>query len=117
MDSSDTGSSVSSSSQPNEGDTNNPLWSYVTKVEKLSDSGGNTLWQCNFCGVVKKSSYIRVKGHLLKLSNGIGPCKNVTNELLASMKKLEAEAKAKMKDNAPKKVPLPPFYLAWYVKW
>ncbi|KAG5532188.1 hypothetical protein RHGRI_026721 [Rhododendron griersonianum] len=105
------GSSVSSSSQPsqpNEGDANNPLWSYVTKLQKLSGAGGNTQWQCNFCGVIKKSSYTRVKGHLLKLSNGIGPCTKVTNEALATMKKLEDEAKAKMKDNAPKRVPLPP---------
>ncbi|KAG5515994.1 hypothetical protein RHGRI_036887 [Rhododendron griersonianum] len=67
-------------------DTNNPLWSYVTKLEKLGDKGGNTLWQCNFCSVVK----------------------NVTKEVLATMKKLDEEAKARMKENAPKKVPLPP---------
>ncbi|KAG5556173.1 hypothetical protein RHGRI_006710 [Rhododendron griersonianum] len=63
---------------------------------------------CNFCSVVKKSSYTRVRGHLLKLSNGIGPCQNVTKEVLATMKKLDEEAKARMKENAPKKVPLPP---------
>ncbi|KAI8567563.1 hypothetical protein RHMOL_Rhmol02G0131600 [Rhododendron molle] len=104
-----TGSSfVSSSSQTNAMDTNNPFWSYVTKLEKLGDQGGNTLWQCNFYSVVKKSSYTRVRGHLLKLSNGIGPSQNVTKEILTTMKKLDAEAKARMKENAPKKVPLPP---------
>ncbi|KAG5540905.1 hypothetical protein RHGRI_020969 [Rhododendron griersonianum] len=101
-------SSVSSSSQTNAMDTIYPLWSYVTKLEKLGNQGGNTLWQCNFCSVVKKRSYTRVRGHLLKLSNGIGPCQNVTKEVLATMKKLDEEAKARMKENAPKKVPLPP---------
>ncbi|KAG5521605.1 hypothetical protein RHGRI_033985 [Rhododendron griersonianum] len=100
-------SSVSSSSEMNAVDTNNPLWSYVTKLEKLGDQGGNTLWQCNFCSVVKKSSYTRVRGHLLKLSNGIGPCQNVTKEVLATMRKLDEKIKARMKENAPKKVPLP----------
>lgn len=45
---------------------------------------------------------------MLKLNNGIGACKKVTNQDLATTKKLEEEAKTKMRDNAPKKVPLPP---------
>lgn len=82
----------------NEVDTNHPLWNYVTVVEKKSDGGGNVTWQCNFCKVIKKGSYTRVKGHLLNFpSAGIRPCEKVTSKDVATMQRLEDNAKGRNK--------------------
>jgi hypothetical protein len=62
-----------------------PLWKYVTKqqgqgsVSKASE-GGNVIWICNFCHNYYKSTYYRVKGHLLGLPCGLGACKVVSAE-------------------------------------
>ena len=64
-----------------------PLWKYVTKKPgqpppKVS-GGGNVIWTCNFCKNEYKSTYYRVKGHLLGISCGLGACRGVTvNERL-----------------------------------
>ncbi|KAL3027196.1 hypothetical protein AAZX31_03G036600, partial [Glycine max] len=56
-------------------DDHAPLWSFVTIKEKIGDGGGNRLWSCNFCEKVVKSSYSRVKAHLLRIcGNGIATC-------------------------------------------
>ena len=58
-----------------------PLWKYVTRKEgpgSKSDGGGNVLWSCNFCKGQFKSTYYRVKGHLLGLPCGIGACTVIT---------------------------------------
>jgi hypothetical protein len=67
-----------------------PLWKYVTKkqgqgsVSKAS-GGGNVIWICNFCKSEYKSTYFRVKGHLLGLACGLGACKAVSAEKRALM--------------------------------
>jgi hypothetical protein len=67
-----------------------PLWKYVTKkqgqgsVSKAS-GGGNVTWNCNFCHGEYSSTYYRVKGHLLALPCGLGPCKVVSAEKRALM--------------------------------
>lgn len=45
-----TGSSADSTSSTAD---NNPLWKYVTKLEKNGDGGGNWKWLCNFCNQEK----------------------------------------------------------------
>lgn len=85
-----------------------PLWKYVTKYDRINEGGGNISWQCNFCHQQKNSSYTKVRAHLLKLSGfGIGACKNVTTKDISEMQKLDDEAKIMMKNNEPKRVPLP----------
>ncbi|XP_058226638.1 sister chromatid cohesion protein PDS5 homolog C isoform X2 [Rhododendron vialii] len=82
----------------NEGDTSNPLWRYVTRLEKRRHGGGNVTWRCNFCNVVKKGSYTRVRGHLLNWqSAGVKPCEKVTHEDIATMQRLENEAVGRRK--------------------
>ena len=79
----------------------------MTKIKKLSDGGVNFSWQCNFCHVINKSSYTRVRAHLLKIvGQGIGPCLKVTPNDIADMQRLEDEAKTQMERKAPKNVPL-----------
>ena len=79
----------------------------MTKIKKLSDGGVNFSWQCNFCHVINKSSYTRVRAHLLKIvGQGIGPCLKVTPKDIADMQRLEDEAKTQMERKAPKNVPL-----------
>jgi hypothetical protein len=55
-----------------------PLWKYVTREDGPSNKGkggGNVQWKCNFCHNTFKSTYYRVKGHLLALPGcGIGAC-------------------------------------------
>ncbi|KAJ7963675.1 DUF659 domain-containing protein [Quillaja saponaria] len=87
-------------------DVHNPLWAYVTTMQERVEGVTNKSWACNYCRCVFKSSYSRVKAHLLKLPNcGIKACLKVTNENLAEMKKLVEEVEQKLK---PKNVPLPP---------
>lgn len=84
---------VDTKNPSNEGDISNPLWRYVTRIGKRSNGGGNVTWQCNFCGVVKKGSYTRVRGHLLNWpSAGVRPCEKVTHQDIAAMQRLENEA-------------------------
>lgn len=58
-----------------------PLWKYVTREDGTSTKGkggGNVQWRSNFCHISFKSTYYRVKGHLLALLGcGIGACKVV----------------------------------------
>uniref|UniRef100_A0A5B7AFB0 BED-type domain-containing protein n=1 Tax=Davidia involucrata TaxID=16924 RepID=A0A5B7AFB0_DAVIN len=103
-----TGASTAPSSSSQDEDINKPLWKYVAKFDKLSDGGGNISWQCNFCHQVKKSSYTRVRAHLLRLpGQGIVACSKVTTKDILEMQKLEDEVKLRLKSNALKKVPLP----------
>lgn len=57
------------------------LWKHVTRKSgpgaKLG-GGGNVIWTCNFCKKEFKSTYYRVKGHLLGLPCGLAACKAVT---------------------------------------
>ncbi|XP_061356551.1 uncharacterized protein LOC133300978 [Gastrolobium bilobum] len=86
-----------------------PLWKYVTRIDAIVEGGGNLSWMCNFCKKDYKSSYTRVRAHLLKLSGkGIGKCLMVQNRDLIEMEKLEQEADQRKQSNAPRKVPLPP---------
>jgi len=56
-----------------------PLWKYVTKKHvPKTGPGGNVHWSCNFCKGEFKSTYFRVKGHLLGLPCGIGACKKIS---------------------------------------
>ncbi|KAF9607737.1 hypothetical protein IFM89_000084 [Coptis chinensis] len=72
----------------------NPLWKYVTRLDRLSDGGGNTSWQCNFCNKPKKSSYTRVRADLLKLGGtGIAICPKVSTSDLSEMQILDDEVK------------------------
>eukprot|EP00253_Pinus_taeda_P032931 PITA_32931 len=70
-----------------------PLWKYVTREDGTSTKGkggGNVQWRCNFCHIAFKSTYFRVKAHLLALSGcGIGACKAVR---LQKRKELEKES-------------------------
>ncbi|WJX82916.1 hypothetical protein P8452_65620 [Trifolium repens] len=56
-------------------DDRNPLWRFVTVLENNDTGGGNKLWQCNFCHNQVKSSYSRVRLHLLKIGGkGVAVC-------------------------------------------
>jgi len=58
-----------------------PLWKYVTKKQvPKTGPGGNVHWSCNFCKGEFKSTYFRVKGHLLGLPCGIGACKTISQD-------------------------------------
>ncbi|XP_027364746.1 uncharacterized protein LOC113871850 [Abrus precatorius] len=86
-------------------DDHAPLWTFVTIKDKLGDGGGNKLWSCNFCAKVVKSSYSRVKAHLLRISGaGVALCPKVTPEYLADLKRICEEVENKIK---PKTIPLP----------
>ncbi|KAF1898412.1 hypothetical protein Lal_00042104 [Lupinus albus] len=75
-------------------DDHAPLWACVTISDKAEDGGGNKSWTCNFCNKSFKSSYSRVKAHLLRIhKDGIGVCSKLVVDL--------AENKIK-----PKHVPL-----------
>ncbi|KAF1872176.1 hypothetical protein Lal_00033831 [Lupinus albus] len=51
-------------------DDHAPLWAYVTISDKAKDEGGNKSWTCNFYNKSFKSSYSRVKAHLLRIHKG-----------------------------------------------
>ncbi|GAV75071.1 DUF659 domain-containing protein [Cephalotus follicularis] len=98
----------SSASSHNE-DLNKPSWKFITKLDQHNEAGGNLSWKCNFCQKDFKSSYTRVRAHLLKISGkGVGPCLKVTTRDLWDMQKLDEEATARINSNASKLVPLPP---------
>ena len=100
--------STSVSSPAIEEDAHNPLWRYVTKQQKLGDGGGNMSWQCNFCHQTKKSSYTRVRAHLIhEPGHAVAFCPKVKSSDIAEMKRLEEECNEKLRNRAPKKVPLP----------
>lgn len=104
------GSTGATSAHPSEECMSKPLWNYVTKFEKINDGGGNVSWQCNFCNKVAKSSYTRVRAHLLRLpSQGIRACPRVTAEDISEMRILEEEARLRSSHNVPSTslVPLP----------
>ncbi|KAL9661445.1 hypothetical protein QQ045_026269 [Rhodiola kirilowii] len=85
-----------------------PLWNFVTKLEKMGDTGGTWKWQCSKCNIIRKSSYSKVRGHLLQLKgNGIGFCKSVTRSDIMNMQRLEEEFNRQKKDLKPKEVSLP----------
>lgn len=87
MDSFSTSGSSSASSIASTLDSK-PLWKYVTKLEKMSDGGGNIKWICNFCNQQKQGTYTTVRAHLLKLpGRGISVCPSVGNDTLAELKK------------------------------
>ena len=65
-------------------------------------------WQCNFCHQTKKSSYTRVRAHLIhEPGHAVAFCPKVKSSDIAEMKRLEDECKERLRKNAPKKVPLP----------
>ena len=70
-----------------------PLWKYVTRKEgpgSKSDGGGNVLWSCNFCKGQFKSTYYRVKGHLLGLPCGLGACPGISFNQRKELEKEDA---------------------------
>ncbi|XP_057994474.1 uncharacterized protein LOC110655169 [Hevea brasiliensis] len=86
----------------------NPLWRYVTKLEKTGEGGGNCKWIFNFCGQEKQGTYIRVRAHLLKITGkGIGVCKKVMNDSISEMRKQEDEATNKITNSQSRRVSLP----------
>ncbi|KAH1232682.1 hypothetical protein GmHk_09G025276 [Glycine max] len=86
-------------------DDHAPLWSFVTIKEKIGDGGGNRLWSCNFCEKVVKSSYSRVKAHLLRICGSeIATCPKVTDAYLVDLRSVCEEAENRLKS---KNVPLP----------
>ncbi|KAH1118488.1 hypothetical protein GYH30_047311 [Glycine max] len=86
-------------------DDDAPLWSLVTIKEKIGDGGDNRLWSCNFREKVVKSSYSRVKAHLLRIyGSGIATCPKVTNAYLVDLMRVCEEAENRLKS---KNVPLP----------
>lgn len=90
-------------------DESKPLWKYVTKHHKLSDGGGNFSWQCNFCHAMKKSSYTRVRAHVLKIKGqGVGVCPQVTLKDVADMQILEDEVNAQFERKVTTVASLPP---------
>ncbi|KAJ1298855.1 hypothetical protein BS78_01G485900 [Paspalum vaginatum] len=85
-----------------------PLWIHVTVLEKAKAGGGNTLWRCNYCPLVKSSSYTRVEAHLLqKTGKGVGLCPNVTYEMLSEMRKEVARCKELVERQKARTVSLP----------
>ena len=73
--------------------------------EKIGDGGGNRLWSCNFCEKVVKSSYSRVKTHLLRICGSeIATCPKVTDAYLVDLRSVCEEAENRLKS---KNVPLP----------
>ncbi|KAK2440747.1 hypothetical protein QL285_012121 [Trifolium repens] len=86
-------------------DDRNPLWRFVTVLENNDAAGGNKLWQCNFCHNQVKSSYSRVRLHLLKISGkGVAVCTKVSDIMLEDLIRICKEAENRSK---PKYVPLP----------
>ncbi|XP_057999386.1 uncharacterized protein LOC131168889 [Hevea brasiliensis] len=86
----------------------NPLWRYVTKLEKTGEGGGNCKWICNFCGQEKQGTYTRVGAHLLKITGKrIGVCKKVMNDSISEMRKQEDEATNKITNSQSRRVSLP----------
>ncbi|GAV80121.1 Dimer_Tnp_hAT domain-containing protein [Cephalotus follicularis] len=78
-------------------------------MDQHKEARGNLSWKCNFCQKHFKSSYTRVRAHLLKISGkGVGPCLKVTTRDLWDMQKLDEEATARINSNVSKLVPLPP---------
>ena len=80
-----------------------PLWRYVTRKEgpgaKLG-GGGNVFWICNFRKNEFKSTYYRVKGHLLALpSCGISSCKAVSVTQRRDTGKEDQEGLGKVANN------------------
>nr|KYP56762.1 hypothetical protein KK1_003009 [Cajanus cajan] len=73
-----------------------PLWCYVSILDKSSEGGGNKSWSCNFCQKVYKSSFSRVKAHLLRIyGTGISVCASVNDQYLVELKSIN------ITDNAP----------------
>jgi hypothetical protein len=48
-----------------EDDPNKLLWRFVTRKEKIGSGRGNWSFECCYCKYTFKSSYSRVKAHLL----------------------------------------------------
>ncbi|KAM7466949.1 hypothetical protein LguiB_014511 [Lonicera macranthoides] len=75
-------SSAASTGTTIDDEATKPLWAYTNKEDdKRNKGGGNMTWTCNICMRDFKSSYTRVRAHLLKiLGQGIGVCQKVTQE-------------------------------------
>ncbi|KAK2369330.1 hypothetical protein QL285_082470 [Trifolium repens] len=85
-------------------DDHNPLWRFVIVIENNDVVGGNKLWKYNFCQKEVKSSYSRVKLHLLKIcGKRVGICSKVSDILLEDLIRICKEAENRLK---PKYVPL-----------
>ena len=78
----------------------------MTILENGIDGGGNRTWSCNFCQGVVRSSYSRVRAHLVKIPYiRIVGCPKVSAEHLIKLKNVIEEAKNRLK---PKNVSFPP---------
>ena len=101
-------------------DRGSPLWKYTTRIEQCV-GGGGYIWKCNFCQNQYRSSYYRVKHHLIgPAGQGITMCegppeggkKGLPAPQIASMSKEQQEADRLMsktkKDKSKQKPPTPP---------
>ncbi len=61
-------------------DKGSPLWRHTTRIAQCP-VGGAYIWKCNYCNIQHRSSYSRVKLHLL------GPTGEGINMCLGSDKK------------------------------
>ena len=99
---------VAGSSTPTAEDDISPLWKYVTKIDKIGVGGGNCKFQCNYCQLIFKGSYTRVKSHLLKIpGQGIRGCSKVTPQDIQEMQRVVMDqAEPKVRKNPLELVPL-----------
>ncbi|XP_050387765.1 uncharacterized protein LOC126804047 [Argentina anserina] len=106
---SSTGSTSAASINAEQGDVDDkaPLWIYANKIEKMP-GGGSWRFQCKFCEKSFVGSHNRVATHLLKDGGkGIKHCLKVTPQQHANMSKLLNDCKQRVKNAAPRPVPLP----------
>lgn len=67
-------------------DPKKPLWRFVERLDDCNKDGGNVRWKCKFCNQECRSSYTRVRAHLLSIpKQGIGACKKVTKNSVLEM--------------------------------
>uniref|UniRef100_A0A0A9GR60 Uncharacterized protein n=1 Tax=Arundo donax TaxID=35708 RepID=A0A0A9GR60_ARUDO len=60
----------------------------MSVLDRGGSGGGNRHWKCKYCPLERTSSYTRVEGHLLQLSNkGIALCRNVRIDVLSQMER------------------------------
>ena len=63
-----------------------PYWKHVTKLSTYEGSTGSKKWECNYCGLEKTGSVIRVKDHLACVPNkDINICQNVPADVCARL--------------------------------
>lgn len=70
-----------------------PLWKYTHIIQDSIDGGGNKMWTCTFCNKLVKSSYSKLKAHLLRVrGKGVGICEKVTDDIFEEIRREEDQA-------------------------